>query len=388
MIWAGIGFAGAQGIAVPAESSVIAGISIVEEPAENVSVRFLFDFSSDTAISAKLQQQVLTFFLSGLSFDGVDRWVNLTTQSPSAICAPALRDTIVGEVLLAADVQLKQDASALTDPRTSAIGKDFWDKLYARAESLGVSDVPIDQKIWIAAGTVDLQETATTARITRSGLQVKLDVDVRAAGNRGKGASQMDEYAAALMREMIVPRLQQMVDNDPRYSALRQVYRAFILADWFKKKNSAAVLAGDIATSLPQSAPAAFDKLYNQYLLSVKQGDYSITQSVVSPSKSGSDVVERQYFSGGVDFRKYTVRSVAPANDASAGSYLETVFQGEGRARVSSAYKKIKYVNAGATVASGQASSEEGLPILASLDSMEIARLLDVAVTRSVLSSL
>jgi hypothetical protein len=226
MVVAACGKVCAGGVSPAIESPVVCGLSVVTDSPERVSVRFLFDNPGPSGISTKSQQRILTYFLSGLAFSPSDRWVNLTTKSIDAVCAPSLRNSVVGKVLVAADIQLKRDASALTDPRSSSAGREFWDKVYRKAESLGVSDIPIAQKVWISAGSVDVQENGSLLYLVRSGLRVNLDVG-RAPRGRMNAAAQLEEYVAGLMRSMIVPKLQAMVDADPRYSSVREVYRLF-----------------------------------------------------------------------------------------------------------------------------------------------------------------
>lgn len=374
----------AGGVSPAMESPVVCGFSVVTDSSDRVSVRFLFDNSDPSGISSQSQQRILTYFLSGLAFSPSDRWVNLTTKSIDAVCAPALRNSAVGRVLVAADIQLKRDASALTDPRLSADGKEFWDKVYRKAESLGVLNIPIAQKVWISAGSVDIQENGSLVYLVRSGLRVNLEAD-RASRGRLDAAGQLEEYAAGLMRSMIVPKLQIMVDTDPRYASVREVYRMFVLADWMRKNHSSAVTGPDIYSVLPRASAADISGLYNEYLLSAREGDYNITEQLAGYS-DGGDILERQYFSGGIDLRSYSTRPVR-ISAPEYRSYIEAVFS-RGPAGFSAVYSSLRYVSAGAAHSRGQ-YADESLPVLSAIDIPDLdVALRDTTVIRAVLNSL
>jgi hypothetical protein len=59
-------------------------------------------------------------FYTGLDLPAGDLWVNLRPDASDEIISRGLENTYLGQILLAADVQLKKDLSALTDPRTPA----------------------------------------------------------------------------------------------------------------------------------------------------------------------------------------------------------------------------------------------------------------------------
>ncbi|MBP6919703.1 MAG: hypothetical protein KBC23_01755, partial [Candidatus Omnitrophica bacterium] len=87
--------------------------------------------AKDTATASELYK----YFQIALRLPNNLFWVNLRPDSPQDIIDPYLEKTDVGRILLAADLQLKKDLALFTSP-DRAEGKRYWDKLYAKAESL------------------------------------------------------------------------------------------------------------------------------------------------------------------------------------------------------------------------------------------------------------
>lgn len=74
-------------------------------------------------------KKALEYFFLGLIMPDDRFWVNLNPNEPNRIVDFTLGNTDIGKVMLIADFCLKEDMCSLTNPRTSEIGKIFWERL-------------------------------------------------------------------------------------------------------------------------------------------------------------------------------------------------------------------------------------------------------------------
>jgi hypothetical protein len=290
-------------------------------------------FSADTgasrsagtnAYSGLAINRSLAYFFIGLGIPDDKLWVNLKPGGQDQIIDPSLKGTDLGKILLSADLTLKKDASEITNPRHSAIGRRYWDQLYAKAAELGVDEMPVANRIWITPGSVVVAEDRTSIRIVRSELSVSLETDRSSTENRGNDQKQraLDEYSSALMRELILPQLNKKVNSSPAYENLRQVYRAVILARWYRQRSG----IGDptliqrvkqtVPDDLPASVPYTCDQIYREYMASLRQGEYNFSENTSGRLQAYMELITRRYFSGGVDLGNIVVTSgTAGADD-------------------------------------------------------------------------
>lgn len=258
----------------------------------------------DTSPAAELYK----YFQIGLRLPNDLFWVNLRPDSPRDIIDPHLEKTDVGKILLAADLQLKKDLALFTSPDRPE-GKRYWDKLYAKAESLfGQTDmeIPTFTRPWIVPGEIIIRESKDGAYIYKAGLRVMLEQDYlkdspffSITDPKQKG---MNAYSSELLRAEILPKLTREVNSAKRYAALRQVYYSLVLAQWFKQKAqgqanpfSQAIDTKDLS-GLTALAPWDKNTYYNAYKKSFSEGEYKKEEQV----STASGLVIRAYFSGGV----------------------------------------------------------------------------------------
>ena len=173
--------------------------------------------------------------------------------------------------MLEADIQLKKDTALATSPETPE-GRDYWNKLYAKAGELFGSEkitIPTLTRPWIVPDEIIIRETpnAPSAYIYKATLKVMLEEDYLTS-KQGTGSifpessagkiepvpsfsysnlsdprlKTLNEYSTQLIRELIIPKLTKEVNTSKRYALLRQVYYSLILAQWFKARHP----AGDI----------------------------------------------------------------------------------------------------------------------------------------------
>ncbi|MBI4981996.1 MAG: hypothetical protein HZC15_02445, partial [Candidatus Omnitrophica bacterium] len=103
----------------------------------------------------------MKYFYIGLTLPNDTFWVNLRPDSPDNIIDQDLAKTELGKILLEADLQLKKDTAQFTSPQ-SIEGKEYWSKLYKKAEELFGTDtitIPTLTRPWIVPGEIIIRET-------------------------------------------------------------------------------------------------------------------------------------------------------------------------------------------------------------------------------------
>ncbi|MFH1398213.1 MAG: phosphoglycerate kinase [Candidatus Omnitrophota bacterium] len=263
-------------------------------------------------------QELLNYFLIGLTLPNDTFWVNLRPDSENEIIDDWLAKTDVGKIMLEADLQLKKDTARFTSPETTE-GRAYWTKLYQKAEELyGYQEVTIPTltRPWIVPNEIIVRETKDSSYIYKATLKVMLEQDVlsREAGSRYAGKDSVDysfkdersqalnEYSSQLIRELILPKLTTEINLSKRYSALRQVYYSLIFSRWFKSrfanqtgKYASLIDRKDLTglTSISSWTKASF---FDAYQKSFSQGEYNVKETVRTPTGQ----VIRSYFSGGM----------------------------------------------------------------------------------------
>jgi hypothetical protein len=272
------------------------------------------------AAAAKLME----YFRIGLRLPDSTFWVNLRPDAPDNIIDPLLEKTDMGKVLLEADLQLKKDLAGFTNPAT-AEGRKYWDRLYAKAETLFKGEdceIPTYFRPWIVPGEVIIGESESGAYVYKATLKVCLEEDWLSRHNlvgypevqsarmslpapeQDARVRQLNEYSSQLVRELILPKLAREVNASKRYAALRQVYYSLILAQWAKKQR----LAGSVErlgavdnrdlTGLVSKSPWSKDGYFQEYRRSVAEGEYRSQEQ----AETLDGITIRQYTSGGMNF--------------------------------------------------------------------------------------
>jgi len=88
----------------------------------------------DTATIKDQANQLVKYFLAGLTIPEGDLWVNLSPYEKNRMVPAALGQTDLGRDLLAQDYILKQLTASLIYPEKN-LGKEFWNRVYAKPSS-------------------------------------------------------------------------------------------------------------------------------------------------------------------------------------------------------------------------------------------------------------
>ncbi|MBF0619658.1 MAG: hypothetical protein HQL19_05770 [Candidatus Omnitrophica bacterium] len=286
---------------------------------------------------------MIQHFLASLTTPSNDLWVNLSPYEGGRVIPDQFGQTLMGRDLLAQDYILKQISASLTDPGT-ALGKKFWDRVYASAkEHYGTMDVPLEtfNKVWIVPESADVVVKGNVVVVAKASLKLMLEKDYLAASRhaqaqQGKvalvprggkqkkagdpsaalrlqddGASPQDDISSRIMREVILPELEREVNEDKNFASIRQIYNALILATWMKEKlmksakNGQGNVLGRIyidqnkVLGVDHGEADAAKHIWQRYVDAFKKGVVNLIKEEADPETG--EILPRKYFSGGAD---------------------------------------------------------------------------------------
>jgi hypothetical protein len=359
---------------------------VVSQSAGQAQIRFSVDVSplpgspSDAYIGEGLERSLGYFFL-GLCIPSEKLWVNLKPQHAQDSIDPLVENTDLGKLMLAADLTLKKDTSEITNPRASKIGREYWNRLYAKAQALGIDEMPISNRVWIIPGKAVLNESSDSVGIVQSPLQVCLEADYlsEAKALPNKRMQELAQYGTSLMREMVLPALNKKVNEGAAYENLRQAYRAVILARWFKQHYGTQqprllqAISAAIPTDLPSRLPYSSQQIYREYMQSLQQGEYNFSEDSTGKLQSYLELITRRYFSGGIDLRLIAVEHAEGGRPSRLSGQRQFIFDltidGATEHPIQYALRHIRVVakDVAARALSG-VSVEDGLPPVSPFD--------------------
>jgi len=279
---------------------------------------FRFHFFVDKGDSKLSQDEVksesaklIKYFLASLTIPEKDLWVNLSPYEKDRIVPQEFGQTEMGRDLLAEDYFLKQITASLIYPE-SKLGKEFWQKVYAKAQSqYGTTNIPVNtfNKVWIVPEKAVVYENGGTAFVLENHLKVMLEQDYlsleKHAGIKSVPAQAKDtnQLGSTIVREIVIPALTKEVNEGKNFAQLRQVFYSLILATWYKNKIKDSILnkvysnhnkINGVNVSVQDK-----DKIYQEYLKAFKKGVYNYIKEETDPITN--QPVPRKYFSGGVE---------------------------------------------------------------------------------------
>ncbi len=294
----------------------------------------------------KESSKIIKYFLSSLTIPEEDLWVNLSPYEQDEVAPLELGKTEMGKDLLGEDYVLKQLLASLTYPE-SPLGKRFWKRVYQRAHIIfGTANIPINtfNKIWIVPEKAVVYEESGKAFIGEARLKVMMEEDYLALKNNLNNSEiktdklnenevkDINNFSSQIMKEMVLPVIEEEINQGENFAYLRQIYYSLILALWFKKKlkesigDSQQTASGHVLERIyvdkkkikgvDVDDKQIKEKIYNQYLEAYKKGVYNyIKRDYDAPSQK---YIQRRYYSGGMDLRELSssvlVRKPFPLN--------------------------------------------------------------------------
>jgi hypothetical protein len=285
---------------------------LVIDPLKPLEFQFIVDTGrgpQDAASVKDQANQLVKYFLAGLTIPEGDLWVNLSPYEKNRMVPEALGQTDLGRDLLAQDYILKQLTASLIYPEKD-LGKEFWSRVYAKAQQqFGTTNVPVNtfNKVWILPDQAQVFENKNAAYVTKSTLKVMLDEDYLA--KQKHQATQTSSISSQIVREIVLPEIEKEVNTGKNFAPLHQIYQALILAKWYKETIQNGLLDA-VYTNKNKVAgvnlddPAVKEQIYQRYLKAYRKGAFNYIKEDPTPEGQSAP---RKYFSGGTFFGKYDI---------------------------------------------------------------------------------
>lgn len=277
------------------------------DPADPLKIEFMIDTADAENVSEDEAQRSVNYFLSALTVPEEELWVNLSPYENDRIVPGSLGVTEMGRDLLAQDYILKQLMSSLTYP-DSDTGKDFWQKAYEKLyQEYGTINKPVNtfNKVWIVPDYAKVVESGTMALITDSNLKVQLEEDYLAKSknlqNTEINQDDIAKLSSQIMKDVVIPEIEDDVNYGKNFAKLRQVYNSLILASWFKKKFASSFynyyIDKEKVRGIDTVDEKAKEEIFGLYVNAFKKGVYNYVKREKDPYTKKK--INRHYFSGG-----------------------------------------------------------------------------------------
>lgn len=243
-------------------------------------LEFLFDTNDQTKMSQEDIQRNVNYFFTGLGVEESDIWVNLSPYEANRILPQSIDDTELGRDLLLQDYLLKQISSSLTHPETG-LGEAYWESKGSHWSMDGAN------KYWITPAKAQVYVENNAAIINNAQLAVISETEYLESNEENSH------------KRDILSLLNEDVNSGIRFSKLRQIYNALIMATWFKKYffdtlykqliNTNSLAGLDVVDSDMKS------KVFELYCKSFERGVYDYVKKI----KSNGVVNKKRFISGG-----------------------------------------------------------------------------------------
>lgn len=311
---------------------ILRGVAV--DPQSPLQFEFLVDSGQDGLSQMELEREslkLIRYFMAALTAPEEEIWVNLSPEEPDRIIPEALGFTELGRDMLVQDYLLKQMTSSLIFLDHES-GQKFWDNVRARAfEEFGTSDLPVNtfNKVWIVPDRAVVSQFQNQAVIKERHLKVMLEEDYKSfqklrkesepAVGIAEQSAQADTLARDIIRDIIIPELEQEVNHGETFANLRQMYNAMILATWYKIHLKQSLL-GQIY--IDQKKVKGIDlaesdmkqKVYESYVESFRQGVFDFIREEYDPV--AQTIIPRKYFSGGLGSVSPAMLTIEPSDRA------------------------------------------------------------------------
>ncbi|MCA9393798.1 MAG: methyltransferase domain-containing protein [Candidatus Omnitrophica bacterium] len=299
--------------------TLLKGIMI--NPTEPFQLDFIVDTGHRSRRDEGLEEEkirLIKYFMAALTVPEDDLWVNLSPFEQQRIIPEKFGYTDMGRDLLAQDYLLKQLTATLMYPEKE-LGHNFWDRIYKQAQArFGTTDIPVNtfNKVWIIPEEAVIYEQGNAAYIVNTRLKVMLEEDYIALDKNlaqrtqavpaEKDESEVNSLASEVIREVILPAIEEEVNYGKNFATLRQIYHSLILAAWYKESIKTSLINQlysdqNKVNGIDIDDKEVKDRIYRQYIEAFQEGVYSYIREEFDPVTQ--EVIPRKYFSGGVRFR-------------------------------------------------------------------------------------
>jgi restriction endonuclease fold toxin 5 of polymorphic toxin system len=170
-------------------------------------------------------------FFVWLELDPSQFWVNLNPSQPDKVMDPVLARTDVGRVLLESDLQLKKTMTAAMDPDTR-LGRDFWTRIVHGPDD----DYCFWMRNWITPHPASVRPDGDELYILDAKLKVQSEAWQDGSSNACPGQTeQRRHYNETVIRDLLLPEMERVVNEGPEYADLRRVYLSRVAAEWYRQ---------------------------------------------------------------------------------------------------------------------------------------------------------
>ncbi|AJR30145.1 hypothetical protein [Mycolicibacterium fortuitum] len=233
-------------------------------------------------------------------------WVNLNPTEPDRIIDQEFGKTQAGQVLLEADLEMKEVSGRLQRDDTP-LGKRFEDALR------GTDKCFLGRRQWIEPTPATVREDGDQLYIIDAPLTVKVGLENSDISPNQSCDGQDPAITAQngkLYQDMIMPAVVEAINKDPEFADLRRVYASRIAAEWYRKRNAdkptqyADVIdSGNVAAwTVPWNSREVFDRYVYSYTHAKPTFSWK--------TQEGDRTWTRGRSWGGVDFSKIELKDV------------------------------------------------------------------------------
>ena len=249
-------------------------------------------------------------FFVWLELDPSTDWVNLNPTEPDRIVDSQMGRTDVGRIMLQADLALKKEVGTLIYP-DSALGRTFWSELEGGCFA---------SRVWVVPSPAQIYTTGDKLYILNAPLNVKMEADYLQLpkGQTASGSCPQQDPATqahneALYRNLVLPKLVNMVNTDPQFADLRTIYRSRIAAEWYRNLSDSQhttyadlIDQGDVSQWTTKTGWTP-EQTFQQYVTSYTKGEWHITHT----ENKGEYTYKYEYTYGGVDLTTVPLQQVS-----------------------------------------------------------------------------
>lgn len=271
-------------------------------------------------------KDMINYFLSALTFSKDSLWVNLSPYEEDRVIEDAVARTELGQDMLEQDYILKQLVSSATYPE-SDIGRDYWQKINSEADKVQTSF----NKVWVVSKEASVIEHENMVLIDNAVLEAKTEADYFAQQKSNSAVTKSGSAQAdSAINDIIIPSLNQELNNGAHFIKLRRMYNSIILATWFKQKFVESFYSAYFDKQKTEGIDTADreskEKIFNLYSEAFKKGVYNL----VKTEKNSSGLkVKRNYFSGGNAVAETTEVKISSSVEEFAAKVKDILAQSE-----------------------------------------------------------
>ncbi|MEQ4208946.1 hypothetical protein [Actinopolymorpha sp. B9G3] len=270
--------------------------------------------SADLADGLENAAEASDAFFVWLALPRTAFWVNLKPNEPDKIMDAQLARTKVGQVMLEADLTLKQQASWALHPKRK-LGARFW-------REAGRDCVP-GTRLWITPDIAQVYEKGNELYILEAPLDVKVeqwnyqptagDPQIPGGGTSCPGMSEAEKKTVFdVYGQVVLPHLKKEVNTAPEFAALRRIYLSRIAAEWYRERaaDGDTSFAGLVESgNIDRWADAGRwrpEQTFKRYVKSFTKGEFRATESWTEGNVEKTWTIQ----AGGVDFALVPTKSV------------------------------------------------------------------------------